>query len=74
MILNNRRIAIRVVADIVGISFGSCQAIFTDVSGKRSAAAKIVQKLLIFEQKHRRMDFVQEMWMTLNNDQRSKRS
>ena len=29
MILDNRRITIRVVADGVGISFDSCQAIFT---------------------------------------------
>ena len=32
-ILDNRRITIREVADDVGISFGSCQAIFTDVLG-----------------------------------------
>ncbi|XP_018337789.1 PREDICTED: putative uncharacterized protein FLJ37770 [Trachymyrmex septentrionalis] len=31
MILENRRITIREVADDVGISFGSCQAIFSDV-------------------------------------------
>ena len=31
MILHNRRIAIREVADDVDISFGSCQAIFTAV-------------------------------------------
>ena len=42
MILNNRRINIREVADYVGISFGSCQAIFTDVLGMKRVAAKIV--------------------------------
>ena len=31
MILDNRQITIREVTDDVGISFGSCQAIFTDV-------------------------------------------
>ena len=37
MILNNGRIAIREVADDVGISFGSCQAIFTDILGMKHA-------------------------------------
>ena len=55
MILDNRRITIREVADDVGISFGSCQAIFTDVLATKRAATKIVAKLLNFEQKHRRM-------------------
>ena len=49
MISDNRRIAIREVADDVGILFGSCQAIFTDVLGMKHAAAKIVPKLLHFE-------------------------
>ena len=50
MILDNRRITIRDLADDVGISFGSCQAIFMDVLGMKRAAAKIVPKLLNFEQ------------------------
>ena len=33
MILDNRRITFREVADDVAISFSSCQAIFTDVLG-----------------------------------------
>ena len=49
MILDNRRITIKEVADDVGISFRSCQAIFTDVLGLKRAAAKIVPKLLNFE-------------------------
>ena len=51
MILDNRRITIREVADDVRISFGSCQAIFTDVLGMKRAAVKIVPKLLNFDQK-----------------------
>ena len=35
MILDNRRITIIVVADNVGISFDSCQAIFTDALGMK---------------------------------------
>ena len=51
MILDNQRITIREVADNVGISFGSCQAIFTDILGMKRAEAKIVSKLLNFKQK-----------------------
>ena len=46
MISDNRRITIREVADDIGISFGSCQRIFTDVLGMKRAAAKFVSKLL----------------------------
>ena len=53
MILDNCRITIREIADDVDISFGSCHAIITDVLGMKSAAAKIVPKLLNFEQKQR---------------------
>ena len=55
-ILNNRRITIREVANIIGISFGPCQAIFTDVLSMKHAEAKIVSKLLNFKQKQCRMD------------------
>ena len=41
IILDNRRITIREVADDVGISFGSCQAIFMDVLGIKRTAAKL---------------------------------
>ena len=51
MILDNLRITIREVADDVGISFGSCQSIFTDVLGMKRAAVKIFPKLLNFGQK-----------------------
>ena len=40
MILDNRRITIKEVA---GISFGSCQIIFTDVLGIKRVAAKIAK-------------------------------
>ena len=68
LFLDNRRIAIREVADGVGISFGSCQAIFTDVLGMKSAAAKIVTKFLNFKQKQRRMCIAQEMLTKFNDD------
>ena len=53
IILNNRRITIRDVADNVGISFGSGQAILADVLGMKRAAMKIVPK-------QRHMDIAQE--------------
>ena len=56
MILDNRRITIREVADDVSISFGSCQAIFMEFA-----------KLQNFEQKQRRMDIAQEILMTVND-------
>ena len=48
-----------------GISFGSCQAIITDALGIKRAAAKIVPKLLNFEQKQRRVDIAQKMLTTI---------
>ena len=68
LILGNRRMIIREVADDVAKSFGSCQAIFTDVLGMKRAAAKIVPKLLNFEQKQCCMDIAQEMLTTFNDN------
>ena len=68
MILNNRRITIREVADDVSTSFGSCQVIFTEVLGMKCATVNIVRKFLNFEYKQRRMDTAQEMLTTFNDD------
>ena len=54
IILVNRRVTIREVADDVGISFDSWQAIFTDVLGMKRAVAESVSKLLNFEPKQLR--------------------
>ena len=43
MILDNRRVTTREVAYDVGMSFGSCQAIFTDFLGMKHAAAILLQ-------------------------------
>ena len=51
-----------------GISFGTCQAVFTNVLGMKRAAAEIVPKLLNFEQTQRLMDIAQEMLSTFNDD------
>ena len=68
MILHNRRTTIREVADDFGISFSLCQTIFMDVLGMECAAAKIVTKLLNFEQNQRRMNIAQQMLTTFNDD------
>ena len=61
-------IIIREVADDVSISFGSYQAIVTDVLGMKHAATKIVLKWVNFERKQCRMDIAQEMLTTFNDD------
>ena len=66
MILDNYRI--RKIADDIGISFGSWQAIFMDVLGMKRMTAKIVPTLLYFEQKQRLIDIAQEMLTTFSDD------
>ena len=69
MILDNRRITIREVADDVGISLGLCQAIYMDILDMKSAAVKFVPKLLILRKKRHRLDISQEMLMTFTKIQ-----
>ena len=59
MLLVDRWITIREVADDVGISFGSSQANFAGVLGMKCLAT-IVAKLLNFEQKKRRINIAQK--------------
>ena len=49
IVMENRRITIREVAEDVGISVGSCHAIFSDILGLKRVAAKFVPKLLNFD-------------------------
>ena len=55
IVMDNRRITIREVAKDVGISVGSCHAIFPDILGLKRVAAKLVpqfsQKQMILEKK-----------------------
>ena len=67
MILDKRRISIREVADDVGITFGSRQAIFMDVLDMKHGSVNIVPKLRNFKQKQRNMDIAQEMLMKFND-------
>ena len=68
MVMNDRRITIREVADDVGISIGSCHESFSNVLGMKRVAAKFVPKLLNFEKKQRRMEVAQESLNEVNND------
>ena len=68
MVLDYRRNTINEVADDIDISFGSCQASFTDVLGMKLATVKIVQKLQSIEQKQCRMDIAQEMLAPFHDD------
>ena len=46
LILQNRRLTIREIAEDVGISFGSCQAILTEKLNMHHVAAKFVPRVL----------------------------
>jgi AraC-like DNA-binding protein len=48
MVMNDRQITIREVADEVGISIGSYHNIFSNVLGMKRVAAKFILKLLNF--------------------------
>ncbi|XP_050528011.1 protein GVQW3-like [Daktulosphaira vitifoliae] len=68
IVLENRRITIREVAEDVGISVGSCHEVFSDILGMRRVSAKIVPKLLNFDQKNRRMSIALELLNDVNDD------
>ena len=67
MVINDRRITIREVADDVGISIGSCHEIFSNVLSMKRVAAKFVPKLLNFEQKQWRMEVALESLNEVND-------
>lgn len=68
MVMNDRRITIREVADEVCISIGSCHDIFSNVLGLKRVAAKFIPKLLNFDQKRNRMNIAQELLNDVNDD------
>lgn len=68
MVLKDRRITIREIADDLNISFGSCQSILTDVLGMARVSAKFVPKLLNFDQKQHRINIAQDMLNDVNDD------
>ncbi|UYV60506.1 hypothetical protein LAZ67_1001352 [Cordylochernes scorpioides] len=61
MILANRRITVREIAEDLNISIGSCHSIFINDLGMRRVAAIFVPKLLNCDQKQHRMNIANEM-------------
>ncbi|UYV69995.1 hypothetical protein LAZ67_7001419 [Cordylochernes scorpioides] len=68
MILANRRITIREVAEDLNISIGSCHSIFINDLGMRRVAAKFLPKLLNCDQKQHRMNIAKEMLDSVRDD------
>jgi len=61
LILQNCRLTIREIAEDVGISFGSCQAILTEKLNMQHAATKFVPRVLTEDQKANRVNISQEL-------------
>ncbi|UYV78600.1 hypothetical protein LAZ67_16002110 [Cordylochernes scorpioides] len=68
MILANRRITVREVAEDLNISIGPCHSIFINDLGMRRVAAKFVPKLLNCDQKQHRMNIANEMLDSVRDD------
>ncbi|UYV74141.1 hypothetical protein LAZ67_11002233 [Cordylochernes scorpioides] len=68
MLLANRRITVREVAEDLNISIGSCHSIFINDLGMRRVAAKFVPKLLNCDQKHHRMNIANDMLDSARDD------
>ncbi|UYV63007.1 hypothetical protein LAZ67_2002824 [Cordylochernes scorpioides] len=68
MILANRRITVREVAEDLNISIGSCHSIFINDLGMRRVAAKFLPKLRNCDQKQHRMNIANEMLDSVRDD------
>lgn len=68
LVLANRRITVREVAEDVNISIGSCHSIITNSLGMSRVAAKFVPKLLNFDQKQHRINIAQELLDSVRDD------
>ena len=68
IVLANRRITVREVAEDLNISIGSCHSIFTNDLGMRRVAAKFVPKLLNFDQKQHRINIAKELLDSVRDD------
>lgn len=61
MVLGNRRLTTREIADAVGISNGSVNTILRKVLGLRKVKSRLVPKMLNFMEKQRRIDVCETM-------------
>ncbi|UYV74009.1 hypothetical protein LAZ67_11001809 [Cordylochernes scorpioides] len=68
MILANRRITVREIAEDLNISIGSCHSIFINDLSMRRVAAKFVPKLLNCDQKQHLMNIANEMLDSVRDD------
>ncbi|XP_018796792.1 PREDICTED: putative uncharacterized protein FLJ37770 [Bactrocera latifrons] len=67
MVLENRRLTIRDIADSLGISFGSARAILKDELGLRNVKSRLVPKTLNFFEKDRRVNICETMLSEYQN-------
>ncbi|KYN39705.1 hypothetical protein ALC56_05908 [Trachymyrmex septentrionalis] len=68
IVLANRRITVREVAEDLNISICWCHSIFTNDLGMRRVAAKFVPKLLNFDQKQHRINIAKELLDSVRDD------
>ncbi|VEN60324.1 unnamed protein product [Callosobruchus maculatus] len=68
IVLANRRITVREVAEDLNISIGLCHSILTNDLGMSRVPAKFVPKLLNFDQKQHRVNIAQEMLDSVRDD------
>ncbi|XP_018360609.1 PREDICTED: putative uncharacterized protein FLJ37770 [Trachymyrmex cornetzi] len=68
IVLANRRITIREVAEELRILYGSCEAIFINILGMKRVAAKFIPKILNFQQKQYRVELAKQMLADIAND------
>jgi len=69
VILLNRRLTAREVADEVSISIGSCHQIFTAKLYMRRVSAEFVPRLLTGDQKENRVEISQELLANANGNE-----
>jgi len=69
LIIQNCRLSIREIAEDVGISFGSFQAILTEKLNMHRVAAKFVPRVLTEDQKATRVNISQELLDHINVDE-----
>ena len=61
LVLANRRLTIRDIADKIGVSKGSNNTILKDVLGLKHVKSRLVPKMLNFLEKQRRVDVCETM-------------
>jgi transposase len=61
LVLQNRRLTVRDLTDLVGISEGSLKTILSDHLDLRKVKSRLVQKTLNFMEKHRRVEVCETM-------------